>query len=92
MKSKKERRPGPAMVEEGATERLKKRARDLGLIVNADAGEKHGTIASQTKTTRRLDRTVKRDADAQMTGAEKAAERWDGEGGAVPPAKREVKK
>ena len=30
----------PAMVEDKATERLKDKARDLGLIVNAGAGKK----------------------------------------------------
>lgn len=29
----------PSMVEDGATERLKKRLKDLGLIVNAGAGK-----------------------------------------------------
>lgn len=57
------------MVEDGATERLKKRAQDLGLIVNA--GLKRGTVASQTKTTRRLDQTVKRAADKKMGGGKK---------------------
>ena len=33
-----ESRLAPAMVEDKATERLKKRAQDLGLIVNAGAG------------------------------------------------------
>ena len=54
------------MVENGATEKLKKRAQDLGLIINA--GQKHGTIASQTKTTRKLDQSVKRDADKELSG------------------------
>ncbi len=69
------------MIEDKATEKMKKRARDSGLIVDTSAGEKHGTIASQTKTTRKLDRTVKRDAEAQMAGKKKAIERWEGEGG-----------
>lgn len=41
MKSKdgqKDSRLAPAMVEDKATERLKKRAQDLGLIVNAGLG------------------------------------------------------
>ncbi len=65
----------PAMVEDKATEKLKKRAQDLGLIVNADAGEKPDTIESQTKTTRQLDRTVKRDADEEMAGKKKGGKR-----------------
>lgn len=36
------------MIDDKATEKLKKRAQDLGLIVNASAGEKQGTIASPT--------------------------------------------
>lgn len=66
MKSKDKRQQAPSMVEDGAIERLKKRAQDLGLIVNA--GLKRGTVASQTKTTRRLDQSVKRDADKEMGG------------------------
>lgn len=58
----------PSMVEDEATEKLKKRAQDLGLIVNAGAGQKPGTIGSQTKTTRKLNRTVKRVAEDQMAG------------------------
>ena len=57
------------MIEDKATEKLKKRAQDLGLIVNA--GEEQGTIATQTKTTRRLDQTVKRDAEDQMARKKK---------------------
>ncbi len=56
------------MIEDKATEKLKKRAQDLGLIVNAGADQKSGTIYSQTKTTKKLDRTVKRSADDQMAG------------------------
>ncbi len=56
------------MIEDKATEKLKKRAQDSGLIVNAGAGETQGTIESQTKTTRELDRTVKLDAEDQMAG------------------------
>ena len=50
--------------------------------------EKRGTIASQTKTTRRLARTVKREADDRMACRDKAVERWEGEGGALRPAKK----
>ncbi len=71
------------MIEDKATEKLKKRAQDAGLIVNANAGEKQGTIESQTKTTRKLDRTVKRDAEDQMASKKKAIGRWEGEGGAA---------
>ncbi len=56
------------MIEDKATEKLKKRAQDLGLIVNADAGEEQGTIESQTRTTRHLDEHFKQDADKEMTG------------------------
>jgi hypothetical protein len=38
VKSKDKRQQMPSMVEDGATERLKKRAQDLGLIVNAGLG------------------------------------------------------
>ena len=69
MKSKDKQHQMPSMVEDGATERLKKRAQDLGLIVNA--GLKRGTVASQTKTTRKLDQTVKRVADKVMGGGKK---------------------
>ncbi len=56
------------MIEDKATGKLKKRTKDLGLIVNAGAGEMEGTIASQTKTTRELDEPVKQDADEEMAG------------------------
>ena len=50
MKDKKdnqrEQRLSPAMVEDKATERLKKRAQDLGLIVNAGKGK--GSAAEPT--------------------------------------------
>lgn len=36
------------MIDDKATEKLKKRAQDLGLIVNASASEKQGSIAKQT--------------------------------------------
>ncbi len=42
MKAKNNQRKPPlssSMVEDGATERLKKRLKDLGLIVNAGAGK-----------------------------------------------------
>ena len=52
------------MIEDKATEKLKKRAQDLGLIVNA--GEEQGTIESQTKTTRHLDEHFKQNADEEM--------------------------
>ncbi len=52
------------MIEDKATEKLKKRAQDSGLIVNA--GETQGTIESQTKTTRHLDEHFKQDADEEM--------------------------
>ncbi len=81
MKDENNQQQSPAMVEDKATEESKKRAQDLGLIVNA--GEKQGTIESQTKTTRKLDRSVKRDAEDQIAGKQKAIARWEGEGGAA---------
>jgi len=69
VKSKDKQHLAPSMVEDGAMERLKKRAQDLGLIVNA--GLKRGTVASQTKTTRKLDQSVKRAADKEMGGEKK---------------------
>jgi len=83
MKTKNNQQQSPSMVEDEATEKLKKRLLDIGLIVNAGADQKHGTIASQTKTTRKLDRSVKRDADDQIAGKQKAIVRWEGEGGAA---------
>ena len=68
MKTKNNQQQSPSMVEDEATEKLKKRLQDIGLIVNAGADQKHGTIASQTKTTRKLDRTVRRAAEDQMAG------------------------
>jgi len=56
------------MIEDKATEKLKKRAQDSGLIVNAGVGEKEGTIASQTKTTRQLLKRFKENADEEMAG------------------------
>jgi hypothetical protein len=73
VKSKDKRQQMPSMVEDGATERLKKRAQDLGLIVNA--GQKPGTVASQTKTTRKLDQSIKRTADKQMGGVKKGGKK-----------------
>jgi hypothetical protein len=57
-----------AMIEDKATEKLKKRAQDLGLIVNAGADEKQGTIESQTAITQKLDSSVKWTADGEMAG------------------------
>ncbi len=59
------------MSEDKATEKLKKRAQDSGLIVNASAGEEGGTIESQTKTSREIDRSIKRAADGEMAGKKK---------------------
>ena len=60
------------MIEDKATEKLKKRAQDLGLIVNASAGENEGAIESQAKTTRELPEGFKQAADVKMAGEEKA--------------------
>jgi hypothetical protein len=38
------------MIEDKATEKLKKRAQDLGLIVNASASEKQSTNKAATGT------------------------------------------
>jgi hypothetical protein len=85
VKSKKIQQPPAA---EGAAGRLKGRARDVGPAADAGTGEKHVTSASRTKTTRKLDQGVKRDADNRMAGREKAIQRWEGEGGAIPPTKK----
>ncbi len=70
MKDENNQQQSPAMVEDKATEELKKRAQDLGLIVNASAGETQGTIESQTKTTRELPEGFKQAADVEMAGEE----------------------
>jgi hypothetical protein len=88
VRTKDNQRQAPATVKDGATERPKKRAQDSGSVVNADAGRKRGTTASQTKTTRRLNQTVKQNADEQMAGGKKAVERWENEGGATKRAKK----
>ena len=62
------------MIEDKATEKLKKRAQDLGLIVNADAGEGQGTVESQTKTTRQLPEGFKQNADEEMARKKKGGE------------------
>jgi hypothetical protein len=64
-----------AIVDDAATERLKERARDVGLIVNTGADPKRDAIASQTKTTRRLDQNVKQKADARMTDKGRGGEK-----------------
>ena len=55
------------------------------------SGQKHDTIASQTKITRKHNNAVKRTAEEQMGSkkkvSRKAIERWEGEGGAVLPKK-----
>ena len=61
------------MIEDKATEKLKKRAQDLGLIVNA--GEKQGTIESQTAITQKLDSSVKWTADGEMAGKKRGGKR-----------------
>jgi hypothetical protein len=58
MKSKDGRdgpRLAPAMVEDKATERLKKRAQDLGLIVNAGAGKLAGQADKKKGDTRKTE-------------------------------------
>ncbi len=61
------------MIEDKATEKLKKRARDAGLIVNASAGENESTIESQTKTTRELPEGFKQAADVEMAGEDEGS-------------------
>jgi hypothetical protein len=56
------------MIEDKATEKLKKRAQDAGLIVNAGADEQQDTIAAQTKVTRKLDEHFTQNADEEMAG------------------------
>jgi hypothetical protein len=63
------------MIEDEAAEKLKKRARDMGLIVNTGADRKPGTIASQTKTTKKLDASIKRAAEDQMASKKKGGKR-----------------
>ena len=63
------------MIEDKATEKLKKRAQDLGLIVNASAGENESTIESQTKTTRELPEGFKQAADVEMAGENEGGKR-----------------
>src|SRR3712207_668214 len=56
---------------------------DLKLVEDRQPGRppkpktetKPGTIESQTKTTRRLDSSIKRDADQQMAGKKKGGKR-----------------
>ncbi len=70
------------MIEDKATEKLKKRAQAAGLIVNAGAGEKQGTIASQTKITRQLPEGFKQNADEEMAGEDEGGQEWvSGTGG-----------
>ena len=88
MKSKKPQKPAA----DSSAELLQKRAPDSGPAGDDRPGESRETIASQTKTTRRLDQAVKREADNRMAGRKKAVERWEGEGGAIPPAKKGGKK
>ena len=84
MKSKRPRKPEA----DSSAELPKKRARDSGPAGDDRPVESGEAIALQTKTTRRLDQAVKRDADDRMAGKRKAVERWEGEGGAIPPAKK----
>ncbi len=64
------------MIEDKATEKLKKRAQDAGLIVNASAGEEGGTIASQTKTTHQLPEGFKQNADEEMADEKEGGKEW----------------
>ena len=73
MKSNDKQQQKPSIVEDGTLEGLKKRARDIGLIVNA--GPKPADIELQTRTTRRLDPKVKRTAERRMGGGKKGGNR-----------------
>jgi hypothetical protein len=48
-------RLAPAMVEDEATERLKKRAQDLGLIVNAGVGKLAGRAGQKKGDARKTE-------------------------------------
>ncbi len=63
------------MIEDKATEKLKKRAQDSGLIVNAGAGDKQGTIESQTKITLKNPESFKQAADVEMAGENEGGKR-----------------
>jgi hypothetical protein len=52
MKTKDNQQQSPSMVEDEATEKLKKRAQDLGLIVNAGAGKKSTEPTGKKKAKR----------------------------------------
>jgi phage tail tape-measure protein len=73
MKSDGRRRPAASIVDDGALEGLKKRARDLGLIVNA--GRKAGSTELQTKTARELDPKAERAAERKTVGKKKGGKR-----------------
>lgn len=73
MKSDDKRRKTPSIVNDGAFERLKRRAQDVGLIVNT--GLKPADIELQTKTTRKLDPEVGRAAEKKMGGRKKGAKK-----------------
>jgi hypothetical protein len=61
MKSDGRRRPAASIVDDGAFEGLKKRARDIGLIVNA----------GRTGTASKSDPKVKKDTDGKKKGGKK---------------------
>jgi hypothetical protein len=73
MKSDGKRRPAASIVDDGAFEGLKKRARDLGLIVNA--GRESGSIGLQTKTARKSDPKAGRAAGRKTVGKKKGVKR-----------------
>jgi hypothetical protein len=73
MKSDGRRRPAASIVDDGAFEGLKKRARDLGLIVNA--GRDAGGIGPQTKTAHKSDPKAERAAERKMVGKKRGGKR-----------------
>jgi hypothetical protein len=73
VKNKGKQQQTPSIVEDGTLEGLKKRARDIGLIVNA--GQKPADIELLTRTTRRLDPKVRCNAERKMGGGKKGGNR-----------------
>jgi hypothetical protein len=73
MKSDSKQRPAASIVDDGAFEGLKKRARDLGLIVNA--GRDAGGVGLQTKTARKPGPKTERAAERKTVGKKKGGKR-----------------
>jgi hypothetical protein len=56
------------MIDDKATEKLKKRARDLGLIVNASASEKQSTNKAATQPANGSNAALKEAVKAKKKG------------------------